>query len=182
MTWFVESPWPSLMLGIGLEIILAIVLVRTGRGDSHRGDGRGARVDGGLGCYRADGGHRVRSGRRLARRRGRALESDDVPAVMASFSPTCPRRGEVESALSRFTIREAHVGGDLEVRFNRLTLPPSATAYFTGRVEGKDKRGVVPYEHMIRKFKVTLHKQGDRWLIADYSDADFRDRGSATHR
>ena len=43
------------------------------------------------------------------------------------------------------------------------------------RIDGKDARGEFPYEHMIRKFKVTLERRGNKWLIADYSDADSRD-------
>jgi hypothetical protein len=105
-----------------------------------------------------------------------ALQANDVPAVLAAFSPDCPRLSDVRSALSRFDVEKAHVGGDLEVRLNRLTLPPSATAYFTGHVVGKDKRGLVPYEHMIRKFKVRLQRHGEKWLIADYSEADPRER------
>jgi hypothetical protein len=176
MTWFVESPWPSLMLGFGLEVVLAIALVRTGRAILIAAMVALLALTASLLVIERMVVTEFEAVEDSLDAVARALESGDVPAVMTSFTPTCPRRGEVEAALSRFTIREAHVGGDLEVRINRLTLPPSATAYFTGRVEGKDKRGVVPYEHMIRKFKVTLHKQGDRWLIADYSDADFRDR------
>ncbi len=176
MALFVESPWPSLMLGMVLEALLAIALVRTGRGAivvamfvvlalttgmvilERTIVTETEAIEDALGAVAGD------------------LEANDVPAVLAAFSPDCPRLGEVRSALSRFTVARAHVGGDLEIRPNRLTIPPSATAYFTGRVEGQDKRGVVPYEHMFRKFKVRLERRGEKWLIADYSDADFRER------
>ncbi len=176
MTWFIESPWPSLALGISLEIILAIVLVRTGR----------SWIVAAMVVALAATAALLAVERYVVTEREEvedalaavadALESNDVPAVLAAFSPDCPRLGEVKSALSRFTVREARVGGDLEVRINRLTSPPSAATYFTGRIDGKDARGEFPYEHMIRKFKVTLHKRGGKWLIADYSDADSRAR------
>ena len=176
MTSFVESPWPSLVLGIGLEVVLAIALVRTGRAAIIAAMVVVLALTVGMIVLERVVVTEFEEVEVALDAVARALESGDVETVLASFSSKCPRLGEVESALSRFTVREAHIGGDLEVRINRLTHPPSATTYFTGRVEGKDKRAVVPYEHMIRKFKVTLHKQGNRWLIADYNDADIGDR------
>jgi hypothetical protein len=176
MTWFIESPWPSLAIGFALEVILAIALVRTGRT---------AIIAAMVVVLAATIGLLALERVVVTEREevedtldavAAALESNDVPAVLAAFSPNCPRLGEVKSALSRFTVREARIGGDLEVRINRLTSPPSAATYFTGRIDGKDSRGEFPYEHMIRKFKVTLERRGDKWLIADYSDADSRAR------
>jgi hypothetical protein len=79
---------------------------------------------------------------------------------------------EVEQMLARFQVSQARVGSDLDVRFNPLMNPPTASAYFTGHLEGKDLRGQLPYEHLIRKFKVVFRRDGDRWVIADYSDDD----------
>jgi hypothetical protein len=62
------------------------------------------------------------------------------------------------------------------VRLSPLTSPPSATAFFTGHAEGRDKRGQIPYERFLRKFKVRLHREGDRWLVADFEDLDPRSR------
>jgi len=103
-----------------------------------------------------------------------SLVANDVPAVVGALSKTCPRRAEVQSVLSHVTVSGARVGGDLEVTVNRLTSPPSATTTFTGRIDAKDNRGTVPYEHIFRKFKVTLHKEGDRWLITNFDDTDVR--------
>jgi hypothetical protein len=176
MTWFVESPWPSLALGIALEVALVIALLRTGRAILIAAMVAVlALTTGSIVLERAivTPYEEVEDALDTV---ARALESNDTQAVLAAFSANCPRLAEVSTALARFEVREAHVGGDLEVRLNRLTHPPSATTYFTGRVQGKDKRGVVPYEHMIRKFKVTLHREGDRGLIADYSETDVGDR------
>lgn len=176
MTWFIESPWPALALGFSLQVILAMALARTGRA---------AIIPVMVLALAATVGLLALERVVVTEREevedaldavADALESNDVPAVLAAFSPDCPRLGEVKSALARFTVREAHVGGDLEVRINRLTNPPSAATYFTGRIDGRDARGEFPYEHMIRKFKVTLHRRGGKWLIADYSDADSRAR------
>ncbi len=174
MTWFVESPWPSLMLGVVLEVILTIALVRTGR----------VAIIGAMVVVFAMTVGMVILERMIVTeaeevedsldRVAAALVANDSPAVLACFSPQCPRLAELRSILSRVTVRVATIGGDLEVRPNHLTQPPSAICYFTGHVEAKDSRGQIPYEHMMRKFKVTLRKEGGRWLIADYSEAEPR--------
>jgi hypothetical protein len=102
------------------------------------------------------------------------LEANNIPLVLASFSPNCPGIRQAESVLRRVKIETAVVGRDLEVRINKLTSPPTATAYFTGRIQARDTGGSIPYENYIRKFKVRLELRGDRWLVADYEDGDMR--------
>ncbi len=174
MTWLVESPWPSLMLGACLEAILVIFLVRGGR----------ALILGLMAFVLVATVGMVLLERFVVTEPEevedtldaitRDLAANDAPAVLAHFSPQSIRRGEVQSALSRAVVRAANVGGDLEIRINHLTIPPSATTWFTGHLEVKDKRGEIPYEHLVRKFKVTLRKEDGRWLIYDYADADPR--------
>lgn len=172
MTLFVESPWPAITIGVVLEIALAIALARTGRGVLIVAMGLVlAATVGMLAVERlviteieevADALDAVET----------ALVANDPPRVLALFSPTSPRRAEVESALARFRVRDARVGRDLELVINRLTSPTSARAYFTGRIEAHDLRREVPYENMFRKFKVTLRRENGRWLIYDYAVQD----------
>ena len=169
MTWLLESPWPAITIGVVSEIALAIALVRTGRGALLVAMGivllatigllglewvvvtETEEVEDALGALEV------------------ALEANDPEQVLALFSPTSPRRAEVESVLKRFVVRDARIGRDLELVINHLTSPPSARAYFTGRIEGHDTRREIPYENLIRKFKVTLRREADRWLIYDYA-------------
>lgn len=176
MNWLIESPWPSLMLGAALEVVLGLALVRTGRGIFLAPMALVLALTGGMLVVERLVVTETEEVEDTLATIAAALEANDVPRVMASVAANCPRRGEIERTLPRFEIHEAHVGGDLEVRLNRLTSPPSATTFFTGRISALDKRGEVPYEHMLRKFKVTLRKEGDRWLVSDYSDSDPRDR------
>jgi hypothetical protein len=174
MTWFVESPWPSLMLGVVLEVILAIALVRTSRGAIVGLMIVVLVLTVGMVILERAIVTETEEVEDSLDRVAAALVANDAPAVLACFSPQCPRLAELRSILSRVTVRVAKIGGDLEVQPNHLTQPPSAICYFTGHVEAKDGRGEVPYEHMVRKFKVTLRKEGGRGLIADYSDAEPR--------
>ncbi len=179
MSALLESPWPSLMLGLALEAILIIALVRTGRGKILAAMAVVATativlllVERLVVTEREEVEDALASA-------AQALVSNDLEALLAIFSPDSPRRGEVQSVLKRFAIREAHIGGDLEIHFNRQAVPPSVTTQFTGRAEIRDSRGQIPYEHVIRKFKVTLHRQGDRWLIYNFTDADVHIPGPA---
>jgi hypothetical protein len=93
MTWFIESPWPALALGISLEIILAIALVRTGR----------AWIVAAMVAALAATVGLLAVERFVVTEReevedaldavAHALESNDMPTVLAAFSPNCPRLG-----------------------------------------------------------------------------------------
>lgn len=172
MTWLIESPWPSLMLGVGLEVILAIALVRTGRGAIMVAMAVVLALTVGMLVLERLVVTQTEEVEDALDGVAGSLGSNDAGTVLAGFSPQSPRRAEVKSALASVTINSARVAGDLEIRFNDLTSPPSAVAYFTGIVDAKDNRGAIPYEHMMRKFKVTLRKEGDRWLIYDYAEAE----------
>jgi hypothetical protein len=172
MTMFVESPWPTVMLVVVAQVILSLVFLRTGRWWAIVAMAVVLVLAAGmLYLERAivtdteqveDTLHEI----------AESLEANDAPSVLAQIAPECPRRAEVEQALDRVTIRSASVGPDLQVRLSPLTTPPSATAYFTGRIEGKDNRGTIPYDHFARKFKVRLERRGDRWLVTGYEDAE----------
>jgi hypothetical protein len=169
MTWLVESPWPAVTLGVVLEVALAIVLLRTGRAAVLVAMAIVLVVTIGMLIVELAIVTEVEAIEDALEAASVALEANNPPQVLALFSPRSPRRGEVESALARFTVREANVGGDLEIRTNQLTQPPSANAYFTGRIEGRDNQGELLYENLVRKFKVTLHHDGDRWLLYDFA-------------
>ncbi len=169
MTWLLESPWPALTLGVVCELILAIVLVRSGRAVVLVAMAVVLAVTLGMLALERMVVTQTEEIENALHAAEAALETNDPTAVLALFTETSPRRSQVESALKRFHVRDAHIGRDLEIAPNALTNPPSARAFFTGRVEGADARGEVPYEQMLQKFTVTLHHEGDRWLIYDFT-------------
>jgi hypothetical protein len=168
---FIESPWPATLLCIVAQVILGIVFLRTGR----------ALVVVAMGVVLAVTAAALVIERTIVTDTelvedtlhgiAEDLEANDFAAVLASFAPNCPRLAEVRSQLNRVTVQSASVGADLEVRISQLTSPPSATAYFTGRINARERSGTIPYENFIRKFKVKLERQDDRWLITDVEDA-----------
>jgi hypothetical protein len=174
MSWFVESPWPAVLFCTLLLLGCGVLFVRTGKVWVIGLMAASVALMAGLVVVEQiivtdreeveDTLHGVAEN----------LAANNVPAVLAAFSPKCPGLREAESILNRVTVQTAVVGADLEVNINQLTSPPTALAYFTGRVQARDKHGSIPYENYIRKFKVRLERHGDRWLIADYEDGDPR--------
>ena len=88
---------------------------------------------------------------------------------MLGFISPSPSGSEVrdlaKSTLPLVSISEAHIGSDLSIVVDDRAQPPTALATFTGRFHLKLLRGSVPYENMLRRFRVKLDKEGDRWLI-----------------
>ncbi len=180
MTWLVESPWPAVTLGVVLEVGLAIALVRTGRGILLGAMGGVLLLTAGLVALEWAVVTEKEQIEAVLYEVRTALEANDPPQVLALFTPDSPRRAEVASVLRNYTVREAHIGRVEQVVVNRLTQPVSARIYFVGRVSGRDNRGTIPYENLIRTFRLRLHRQGDRWLIHDYALQDPRGVGDWT--
>jgi hypothetical protein len=177
MTVFAESPWPALLLFGAIEIAFGIVFLRTGRAIVVVGMVLALAVAIGLVVYEQSIVTDIEQVEDTLHGIAEDLEANDQAAVLSAFLTTCPALPRVRSALADVTVSSASVGRDLEVRINELTIPPSATAFFTGRINARENRGQsIPYENFIRKFKIKLEQHGDRWLIADVEDADFRSR------
>jgi hypothetical protein len=172
MNWLAESPWPAITVGVVLELGLAIALVRTGRGVLLAAIGLVLLATIGMVALERVMVTETEEVEDALADVEAALEANDAERVLALFSASSRRRAEVESALARFRVRDARIGRDLELVINQLTNPPSARAYFTGRLDAEDTRREVPYETLILKFRVTLSREGERWLIDDYAVQD----------
>jgi hypothetical protein len=171
MSIFLESPWPAALACIVLEIILGAIFMRTGRALVVVAMGVVLAITAALLIVERVIVTDIEQVEDTLHGIAEDLEANDFAAVLRSFSPKCPRYAEVRSQLDRVTVQSASVGPDLEVRVSQLTSPPSATAYFTGRINAREHSGTIPYENFIRKFKVRLERRGDRWLITDVEDA-----------
>lgn len=171
MSWFVEDPTPTLVAIVLIEAVLAIALVKTGRGIL-------LAVIAGVGLLGA--------GLLIVERlvvtdketvedtltaAAQALEANDPQAVQQFIDPASPMRNRVASEMSRVTINKATFSR-LDVKFNRHTSPPTAEADFMGFINAHDRRGELPYESFAGRFTVRLRREGDRWLMTDYEMHD----------
>jgi len=104
-----------------------------------------------------------------------AWDTPDLDAktarVMEFLSPSAVKtRARAEWALSRFTVTGASVR-NLEITMNDLTSPPSAECKFDGLITIADRQGYIPGRAYPVHFTAKLRKEGDRWLVAEHTDA-----------
>jgi ketosteroid isomerase-like protein len=178
MSTFVENPIFWIAVTVLLEAILAVMLVKTGRG-ALVGAMIGVLVLGAAGLLLERVVVTEREEVEAAFEEiAAALERNDVPGVMACLASDASQlRTEASSRMPRVEISDARIR-DLKVSFNRRANPPTARADFKAIVEARDKKGEVPYEHFIRQFSVGLRREGDRWLLTDYTSYDPLDPDS----
>ncbi len=175
MSTFVENPVFWIAVTVLLEALLAIALVRTGRG---------ALIAAMIGVLLLGAAGLLLERLVVTEREeveaafddiAAALERDDVAGVLARLAPEAANlRTEASSRMPRVEIDDAKIR-DLKVSINRRANPPTARADFKAIVEARDKRGEVPYEHFIRQCSVGLRREGDRWLLTDYTSTDLLD-------
>ena len=167
MEIFVESPWPAVFFGVVGEAILAVALVRSGRGA----------------LLWAMAGVLAVSLAGVAVARLVVTEKKLAAAVI--YDRRCRREerrpGHFAAHLSRGRgvaggDRRRHAAGRdqrgkdsrLDIAINRLTSPPTATATFNFIGTGKDRRG--EFGQMTRPGKaiVQMPRQPGGWVIVGH--------------
>jgi hypothetical protein len=174
MMIFLESPWPILLIGIAVEAVLAILLLRTGQG-------RWLAAMFGVGLLVLLGllvEHFVVTDRKAIINTldaaAAAVEANNLNGVLDCLSPSAEQiRSDSRRALDRFEFRMARIH-DLEIVINRLTSPPTAKVTFRAVGNGRDRRGEIPYQGFAETVTVTLRQEHGRWLVADYRVEDTR--------
>jgi hypothetical protein len=154
MTWLVEDPAPILVAVVLIEAVLAIALVKTGRGVLLWAIAGVALLGT---CLLALEWFVVTDKETVEdtlTKAARALEANDPLAVSACIDPQSLMRQEVAQEMTRLTISKAS-WNRLDVKFNRYTNPPTAVADFMGYINAKDRRGEVPYENF--SGRITVH-------------------------
>lgn len=174
MVIFVESPWPILFIGIAIEAVLAIFLLRTGRGAALLGM-IGVAVFVLLGLLvewlvvtdREAVQHTLDAA--VA-----AVEANDIERLLSCISPSAQQaRKDARWVLGRVEVKMARIN-DLEIKVNRLTNPPTATAKFQAIGTGRDRKGEFPYQTFAQRVTVELRQENDRWLVAGYNIEDLK--------
>jgi hypothetical protein len=166
---FLESPWPILLLGIAAEAILAIALVRTGRGVLLWAMiGVGLVVVAGVVVERLVVTERERVAETI-NGAARAVEKGDLNGILSYVSPSAAAtRAAAQQWHGSYEISEIKVR-NLDVKINKLTSPPTALAEFNVLVTGRVKGGMMEYAGtQPGKVTLQLRLEGGRWLIADH--------------
>lgn len=172
MTVLLEDPLPYVFFGIIAEAVLAVVLLRTGRGVALLGMVAVALVVLlGIGVEWAVVTEREEVEAAIDGVAA-ALEANDLQGVLGFVDPKAiGTRQRAEWALGRVEVLEANAR-NLQVTINRFTSPPTATAEFNGIIRVRDRKGQFPYENYTAKFTVELRRHADRWLITEHVEHD----------
>lgn len=169
MMMFVESPWPILVIGIIVEAILAVALLRTGQG-------RVLWAMIGVAVFVALGllvEHFVVTDRKSITQTldaaAAAVESNNLDRLLERVSPRAERtRMGARIVLGRFEFSKGRIA-DLEITVNNLTSPPSAKTKFRALGKAHDRAGESPYEGFAVPMTVELRKENGRWMIGDFT-------------
>ncbi len=167
--FMLESPWPIVLSGIVIEALLALALLRTGRGRFlWIMLGVGVLVGGGLlleRCITTD----QEAVEDCLDAIVAAAEANDINRLLENVSPKAVKvQIEARAVLNRVEVTKARLT-DLETKINRLTNPPSAKVKFRVIGTGRDRSGEIPYQGFAEYLAVDLRQENGRWLVFDYS-------------
>jgi ketosteroid isomerase-like protein len=168
MTTLLENPWPGLLAGIIVSMLLAIAYFAVPK----RGIliAMGVAVAATLGMFLLER-FVVTPAEEVEQTLydlAATLQTNDVPAVLEFVSPDAAMvRGAAQRHMPRYQINEVHIASNLEVKVNEAD-PTKAVAKFNCRVNANDRRGELPYNNALLQFSINFEKVGDKWLIAEY--------------
>jgi hypothetical protein len=179
---FLESPWPILIVGLVLELLLVIALFQTRNGKLLWAIGGVAvLVLAGLLVER----YTVTDTKRVRQTLESVAAALKANSEEAGYACTVPgpdgdaARGKIHWALGIAEFHEFSIR-NLEVNFNYHTSPPTAVASFTVIVRGKGRGGEVADIGEITRpvaLKIELRKSSGRWLIYGEPKHDVRELG-----
>ncbi len=165
---FLESPWPILFIGIAVEAVLAVALLRTGRGHL-----LWAMI--GVALFTIAG----LIVERLVVTEGEAVEqtldaaadavlANDLDRLLDCISPTAEKtRSDARWVFGQVEVTSIYLH-NLEITINHRSSPATATARFQAIGQGRFRRIEVPYRSYTRAVTVQFRLEGQRWLVYDY--------------
>jgi hypothetical protein len=166
--FLLESPWPILFTGIAIEAVLAVVLLRTGRGYVLWAMiGTAIIVLVGLVIERLVVTDReaIENGLDAA---VAAAEANNIDRLLDCISPTAQEtRNDARWMLDRIEVRSCYVR-NLTITINDRTNPPTARAHFLAVGQGTDRKGEFPYRSYSRHVTVELRRENGHWLATGY--------------
>jgi hypothetical protein len=167
MTIFLESPWPALVIGIFAEAILAIILLRTGRGVLLWAMiGVGLLVAGAVVLERLVVTEREEVEAAIDAMAA-ALGANDQKTVESWIAKDAKEvRALVQYGFQHAKFTQAKIT-HLEIIVNYHTSPPTAQAKLSGSVYFRANE--YPYEgYPVNDLTLDLEQQSGRWLITGY--------------
>lgn len=166
---FLESPYPILLLGVVVEVILIGLLITTRRGVF-------LWPIGGV-LLLVIAGVAVERWVVTERERIEATLHEAAAAIQSNYLRRVEQfiaKNPKSTVLSRATSYMAMVEfsrirlHDIKIgEINKLTSPPTVDVDLYGTAEFTDRTGMIPYRHYQSNFRVELVKQADGWKVND---------------
>ncbi len=170
MTWFTEDSTPLLVIGVIIEALLVLGIVKTGRVWILYAMVAVALLVGAVVYIEK---HTITDTKRVRAaldNAAAALEHNDSAALVDCISPSSMAlRDEAARVLRLAEFKSVYISR-LTVHVNRFNNPPSAVADFVVHANGVDRTGMVPYNNFFRSLRVVFRWENERWLIESYSD------------
>jgi hypothetical protein len=171
MSIFLESPWPAVCLGLVAEVVLGIMLWRTGRGVLLGAMG-GVLVLALGGVLLA---HLVVTDSKRIKvtlhEAAAAVEANDLARLNTYLTDDVANLRTLASfAMQRVTFTQVRLN-KIELRIDQQTNPSTATAEIWVTVWFHDRKGEYPYESYPASGTVHLRRDGQRWLITNFITA-----------
>lgn len=170
MSWLWEDPTTVLVAGAAAQVLLAVVLWRTGRVSVLAAMGGVAAIVGLLFLVeRWVVTPREEIEGALADISA-AVEANDVQRVIALLAPEAAELArEASVRMPQAEFRDVRVT-QLKVVASGADEGAKAEARFLCRVEAQDRSGQSPYENFFRRLTVYFRKQGGQWFVTGYKD------------
>lgn len=168
MTWLTENPLPPVLIGVIIEAMLAVVLMRTGKREALWGMlAVAGLVTGAVVMERMIVTPREEVHAALEEIRG-LVAANNPPELLKRIDTNqglARLRNRVQNDLAHVTVTEAKItelrDDDIKVSDSGMT----AKTTFIGSVDLKDAGGQVALNHVVLRFDVELHKQNGVWII-----------------
>ncbi len=166
MTWLLEQPLPTLVMGVVLAAALIMGFLKTGQKSLLFATL--AVVALAVGLLIAE--RMVVTDREQVEQVlfeiAQAVERNDMDGALRHVSPDAPGVEHARSELGRIQFQEVDIKPNLEIQVAPDRIPATAEARFNVVVTANVGLGVSRYPRYV---EVTFEKQGDRWVVRDYS-------------
>jgi hypothetical protein len=169
MTTLLESPWPVILFGIAAEVVLGVILLRSGRGVliwAMAGVLVLMLAGVGLEWLVVTDREQVEATLEGA---AAAVAANDRDALLANIhSSATELRRLIHTRFHQLNFTGARIA-TLEVQnINHLVSPPTARVHIMGIISFEDRRGEIPYKNYRREMTLELRRESDRWLITGF--------------
>ncbi len=177
MAWLFEDPTTVLTAGVLIEVLLAVVLVRTGRGAVLVAMGGVFALVALLVSVEFAVVTPAEEVQAILFEAAAAAEANDVDRFMSYVATEAEGNfSEVRTRIPRFEIKSVRLG-QLAIDVIDTKNPDRAVARLVASVVAQDRQGQIPRDKYIARLRIELRKINDRWLMTGYEEKPLQGGG-----